>query len=75
VIHLGGVGKYMSRIQDGLSIQGIWGSTAITIAVPFTVAVSDSILVAVAIAIAVPGTVPVAVAIATPGAGVAALLK
>ncbi len=25
--HLGGVGKYMSQIQDGLSIQGIWGST------------------------------------------------
>jgi hypothetical protein len=27
VLHLGGVGKYMSQIQDGLSIQGIWGST------------------------------------------------
>jgi hypothetical protein len=29
VLHLGGVGKYMSQIQDGLSIQGIWGSTMI----------------------------------------------
>jgi hypothetical protein len=27
VLHLGGVGKYMSQIQDSLSIQGIWGST------------------------------------------------
>jgi hypothetical protein len=27
VLHVGGVGKYMSQIQDGLSIQGIWGST------------------------------------------------
>ncbi len=27
VLHLGGVGKYMSQIQDGLFIQGIWGST------------------------------------------------
>ncbi len=27
MLHLGGVGKYMSQIQDGLSIQGIWGST------------------------------------------------
>ena len=27
MLHVGGVGKYMSQIQDGLSIQGIWGST------------------------------------------------
>jgi hypothetical protein len=27
MLHLGGVGKYMSQIQDCLSIQGIWGST------------------------------------------------
>ncbi len=27
MLHLDGVGKYMSQIQDGLSIQGIWGST------------------------------------------------
>ncbi len=27
MLHLGGVGKYVSLIQDGLSIQGIWGST------------------------------------------------
>jgi hypothetical protein len=26
VLHLGGVGEYMSQIRDGLSIQGIWGS-------------------------------------------------
>jgi hypothetical protein len=27
MLYLGGVGKYMSQIQDGLSIQKIWGST------------------------------------------------
>ena len=27
MLHLGGVGKYMSQIQDGLSIQRIWRST------------------------------------------------
>ncbi len=27
MLHLGGVGEYMSQIQGGLSIQGIWGST------------------------------------------------
>jgi hypothetical protein len=31
VLHLGGVGEYMSQIQDGLSIQGIWGSTSYVI--------------------------------------------
>ncbi len=27
MLHLCGVGEYMSQIRDGLSIQGIWGST------------------------------------------------
>ncbi len=27
MLHLGGVGEYMSQIRGGLSIQGIWGST------------------------------------------------
>ena len=31
MLHLGGVGEYMSQIQDGLSIQGIWGSTSYVI--------------------------------------------
>jgi hypothetical protein len=34
VLHVGGVGKYMSQIRDGLFIQGIWGSTHLCSSIP-----------------------------------------